>query len=67
MVTWVSRVAILAVIASAPFCGGSRTMPTASMPGSIKVAELPPMVHLRRLHLVRPDLIPYPIDIEVLC
>jgi hypothetical protein len=26
-----------------------------------------PEVRLRKLHLVRPDLIPYPIDIEVDC
>jgi hypothetical protein len=31
------------------------------------VADLPPLVRLRRLHLVRPDLIPYPLDIEVVC
>jgi hypothetical protein len=35
--------------------------------GSTFLADLPPEVRLRRLHLVRPDLIPYPIDIEVYC
>ena len=31
------------------------------------VASLPPEVRLRKLHLVRPDLIPYPIAYEVYC
>jgi hypothetical protein len=32
------------------------------------VADLPPVVvRLRKMHLVRPDLIPYPIKIEVFC
>jgi hypothetical protein len=29
--------------------------------------KLPPEVRLRKLHLVRPDLIPYPIYYEVYC
>ncbi len=28
---------------------------------------LPPEVRLRKLHLVRPDLIPYPIMVEIVC
>ena len=31
------------------------------------VSALPPEVRLRKLHLVRPDLIPYPIAYEVYC
>ena len=31
------------------------------------VADLPPLVRLRKMHLARPDLIPYPIYIEVFC
>ena len=31
------------------------------------VAGLPPEVRIRKLHLVRPDLIPYPIAMEVVC
>ena len=35
---------------------------------AVRVAEgLPPEVRLRKLHLVRPDLIPYPIAYEVVC
>ena len=32
-----------------------------------KIAELPLVVHLRRIHLVRPDLIPYPIAYAIVC
>jgi hypothetical protein len=31
------------------------------------VSYFMPQVRLRKLHLVRPDLIPYPIDVEVVC
>ncbi len=30
-------------------------------------AALSPEVRLRKLHLVRPDLIPYPIQLEIYC
>jgi hypothetical protein len=30
-------------------------------------ADLLPEVRMHRLHLMRPDLIPYPIDYEVVC
>ena len=32
-----------------------------------QVAGLPPEVRLRKLHLVRPDLIPFPIAHEIYC
>jgi hypothetical protein len=32
-----------------------------------RLASLPPQVRLLKLHLVRPDLIPYPIAYEVCC
>lgn len=32
-----------------------------------QIAALPPEVRLRKLHLVRPDLIPFPISFEVYC
>jgi len=31
------------------------------------LAALPPEVRLRKLHLVRPDLIPYPIAYDIYC
>ena len=38
---------------------------TASPPAEL--AALPPRSKMRKLHLVRPDLIPYPIVFEVYC
>jgi hypothetical protein len=35
--------------------------------GEQPAAKLSPEVRLRKLHLVRPDLIPYPIQLEVYC
>jgi hypothetical protein len=35
--------------------------------GATHIASLPLEVRLRRLHLVRPDLIPYPLCIETFC
>jgi hypothetical protein len=31
------------------------------------IAYFPPEVRLRRIHLVRPDLIPYPIQYSIVC
>jgi len=35
--------------------------------GESPTSQVPPEVRLRKLHLVRPDLIPYPIALEVYC
>jgi hypothetical protein len=39
----------------------------AALPSLGSSNDQPLEVRLRRLHLVRPDLIPYPLDIEVVC
>ena len=41
--------------------------PADSSPLARYDALRPPEVRLRKLHLVRPDLIPYPIEYEVVC
>lgn len=42
--------------------------PAAPQPqGTDATARWAPEVRLRKLHLVRPDLIPYPIEYEVYC
>ena len=44
--------------------------PSAASSPNMQVAEMSyflPQVRLRKLHLVRPDLIRYPIDVEVVC
>lgn len=43
------------------------TPPARPLPTNDAVASLPPEVRLRKLHLVRPDLIPFPIAYEVCC
>ena len=59
---WIRRITCLFVLSCA-VCSPART----TAPHRMTVADLPPLVRLRRLHLVRPDLIPYPLDIEVVC
>ncbi len=55
----------LASVAITPLApqSSSRTLPTGETP----VTGMYPEVRLRKLHLVRPDLIPYPIALEVCC
>lgn len=38
-----------------------------SVAGAIEVMANPTTIKLRRLHLVRPDLLPYPIQLDVYC
>lgn len=55
-----ARLLVLVMLAcTAPFADRQVTAPTDDDP---RVAE---QVRLRKLHLVRPDLIPYPISFEV--
>jgi hypothetical protein len=46
---------------------GKPTATSASPSSQTQLAHLPPEVRLRKLHLVRPDLIQYPICFEVYC
>lgn len=45
---------------------GTAASPTPSVQTDA-VAKLPPEVRLRKLHLVRPDLIPFPISQDFYC
>jgi hypothetical protein len=59
------RVGRYFIVAAALFIGAAPTkQPTAS---AEQVASRAPEVRLRKLHLVRPDLIPYPLYYEVVC
>jgi hypothetical protein len=49
-----------APIPSAPPATGEKT-------AALTLDSLSPEVHLRRIHLVRPDLIPYPIAYAMVC
>lgn len=62
----------LLVAAMLPLLGAGPQSP-APAPAKVEVsapeqaaAALPPQVRLRKLHLVRPDLIPYPLRHEVI-
>lgn len=59
------RLTVLACLALTPAIPQSATsaLPAGEMPS----AGMYPEVRLRKLHLVRPDLIPYPIAYEICC
>jgi hypothetical protein len=60
-------ICVLAVCGSARAVGGKAPQNIHSLARLGVANPLPVEVRLRRLHLVRPDLIPYPLDIEVVC
>jgi hypothetical protein len=64
LVVRVSRVLLIAALLAAPALP-SQPQPTST--GETPTAGMYPEVRLRKLHLVRPDLIPYPIASEVVC
>ena len=57
---WLSRLFVLAVLLTPPTTPQAAIAPTGETPVAAEV-------RLRKLHLVRPDLIPYPIAYEVCC
>jgi hypothetical protein len=59
-------VAVLLALGMLLNCG-SLAVPASQSQPKIGIAKLPPEVRLRKLHLVRPDLIPYPLCYEVYC
>jgi hypothetical protein len=60
-----SRGLLLAALFVTP--GSSSAVQAKSPQGATPLASLTTEVRLRKLHLVRPDLIPYPIETEVYC
>ena len=65
--TWVrvvgAGVVTLACLSAAPRNNVQPNLPT----GEDATSRINPEVRLRKLHLVRPDLIPYPVYYEVYC
>jgi hypothetical protein len=64
------HVARLAVLLTVAFLTGSVPHHTAPAAPSISpdgICSFRPEVRLRKLHLVRPDLIPYPLAYEIYC
>ena len=61
-------VALLAIFAGASAPRQSAALATVTGNHvTVTASDYYPMVHLRKLHLVRPDLIPYPIYYAVYC
>jgi hypothetical protein len=61
----ISCVALLALLAMTP--AADLTHPAKGQPEISTAQAAAPIVRLRKLHLVRPDLIPYPIAYEICC
>ena len=59
-------VAVLLALGALLNCGSPAAATNHWQP-KIGIVRLPPEVRLRKLHLVRPDLIQYPISFEVYC
>jgi hypothetical protein len=57
----------LTLLASSSVPSSHRAAPIAPANGAALSRDYFPEVRLRKLHLVRPDLIPYPISYEVYC
>jgi len=62
---------VLVIVAAAALVGSAADRAPSLQPGpSIgedPAARMGPEVRLRKLHLVRPDLIPYPLSYEIYC
>jgi hypothetical protein len=63
------RAVFAAALLALPASGSTATAATLSSTGAPTTlnSDSSPQVYLRRLHLVRPDLIPYPIAVEIFC
>ena len=59
-----TRLVAVIALAAVPAVPGTPTMTPANSPA---LAKAPYEVRLRKLHLVRPDLIPYPVFFEAYC
>ena len=63
----IARVALLIALAWSATPTPTSTTDATSATADDALTSLRPEVRLRKLHLVRPDLIPYPIAYEVCC
>lgn len=65
--------AVCILVATLPAVGGTAEPTTPAAPATAVSPEQPqagrflPSFRIRKLHLVRPDLIPYPLFYEVVC
>jgi hypothetical protein len=66
MAAWIRNLTFLSVVACAPLSRvGVSSSATTIQNTAVSIFQME--VRLRKLHLVRPDLIPYPLEIEVIC
>jgi len=63
---FVARVALIVTLATSITPTPQQHVPS-NRSENDSIASMRPEVRLRKLHLVRPDLIPYPIAYEVCC
>jgi len=61
------RLTCLALLLAFCLLIGGKADSSSRPQGELELTKLPPEVRLRKLHLVRPDLIQYPISFEVYC
>ncbi|HYO07573.1 MAG TPA: hypothetical protein VER17_01250 [Tepidisphaeraceae bacterium] len=62
-----ARLVVFSALVLAPFAPVAQPTAAAPSTGETPTCGIKPEVRLRKLHLVRPDLIPYPIAYEVCC
>ena len=63
----VARLVVLLAVVLTPFTPPPVGSGANDIKGEMPMTGMYPEVRLRKLHLVRPDLIPYPIAYEVCC
>jgi len=63
----VARLVVLLAVIITPFTPPPASTSAKDIKGEMPLTGMYPEVRLRKLHLVRPDLIPYPIAYEVCC
>ena len=62
-----ARWTLLLCLSCSALAIGNAPQNTTNVTGENSSARIMPEVRMRKLHLVRPDLIPYPIAYEVVC
>ena len=62
------RATLAAALLALPAAASNQPAPAQATPTPLAAnSDNSPQVFLRRLHLVRPDLIPYPIEVDIFC
>lgn len=65
--SYLRHISCVAILVCSGFAVGGQQVDRHAGQGAGASASSMPLVRLRKLHLVRPDLIPYPISFEVYC